>query len=165
MAALMRFALLSNRARTVTLEQALEVTRHYLDLEVLRFEARLRYRVTVVPEALGHPVPPMLVQTLVENAIKHGIAKLPEGGEVRIEARMSSHDLHIRVTNTGALTGNGASEGIGLANSLERLRLLFGDRATLAISASGPDEVSCDVVIPGPMSQPAADRTGSERES
>jgi hypothetical protein len=165
LAALMRFALSSSRARTVTLERELELTRHYLDLEALRFESRLQYRIDVDPNALEHPVPPMLLQTLVENAIRHGIARLPEGGEVRIEARVSSHELHIRVTNTGTLTGNGEWGGIGLANSLERLRLIFGDRAVLAISASGPNEVSCDVVIPGPRSQPAPERTSSERES
>jgi two-component system, LytTR family, sensor histidine kinase AlgZ len=150
LAALLRFALLSSRARTIPLERELEATRHYLDLETLRFESRLRHRIEVDPQALEHPVPPMLIQTLVENAIKHGIARLPEGGAIRIEARKRSHDLHIRVTNTGTFDGRIASSGIGLANSLERLRLIFGDRAELALSASGPDEVSCEVVVPTP---------------
>lgn len=165
MAALLRSALLSSRARTITLEHELESTRHYLDLEVLRFETRLQHRIEVDPRALDHPVPPMLVQTLVENAIKHGIATLPEGGSIWIEARKRSHDLYIRVTNTGTLGGSGEPGGCGLSNSLERLRLIFGDRAELTLVASGPEEVSCVVVIPtptrGPPSHLAPSQTGS----
>jgi len=151
LAGLLRHALQS-RAQTITLERELEATRHYLELEALRFETRLQYRIDVEPRALEHPVPPMLVQTLVENAIKHGIARLPEGGTVRIEAWKPTADLHIRVTNTGSLGDSGDSGGTGLANSLERLRLLFGDRAELALAASGPDEVSCTVLVPSPAS-------------
>jgi two-component system, LytTR family, sensor histidine kinase AlgZ len=150
LAALLRFALQSARARTISLQSELEATRNYLELEAIRFESRLRHRFDVDPAAMEHPVPPMLVQTLVENAIKHGIARLPDGGDVRIEARKRSHDLLIRVTNTGALSGNGASGGIGLANSLDRLRLIFGDGATLTLAASGPHEVTCEVVVPTP---------------
>jgi hypothetical protein len=150
LAALLRSALLSSRAKTVTLGRELEATRSYLDLEALRFEARLRYQIEVDPAALEHPVPPMLVQTLVENGIKHGIARLPDGGVVRIEARKRPHDLFIRVTNTGTLPDSDEPDGIGMANSLERLRLIFGDRAQLVLAASGPGEVSCDVVVPTP---------------
>jgi two-component system, LytTR family, sensor histidine kinase AlgZ len=150
LAALLRFALQSSRTRTITLEQELEATRHYLELETLRFEARLRYHIDAEPRALDHPVPPMLVQTLVENAIKHGVARLPEGGMVRIEARKRSQDLSIRVTNTGTLHNTAESGGIGLANSLERLRLIFGERANLVLAASGSEEVTCDVLVPAP---------------
>jgi Histidine kinase len=157
LAALLRYALLSGRARTITLEQELEATRHYLDLETLRFEKRLRHRIDVDPQTLEHPVPPMLVQTLVENAVKHGIARLPEGGSVRIEARRQSHDLYIRVTNTGTLSRHSDSAGIGLANSLERLRLIFGDRAQLTLTESSPGEVSCTVLVPTPTSLPMSE--------
>src|SRR5262245_8484948 len=90
----------------------------------------------------------MLIQTIVENAIKHGIAERPEGGVVRIEARKVGEDLVIRVTNTGALDSARDQRGIGLANSAERLRLLFGERATLQLVASGPGQVRCDVTVP-----------------
>jgi len=159
LAALLRFALLSSRARTITLDRELEATRHYLELESLRLESRLRYHIDVEPQTLGHLVPPMLVQTLVENAIKHGIARLADGGTVRIEARKRAHDLHIRVTNTGSLGSLGESGGIGLANSLERLRLIFGDQAQLTLAASGLDEVSCDVVVPTPSAPAVPDGT------
>jgi two-component system, LytTR family, sensor histidine kinase AlgZ len=148
LAGLLRYALQSSRVQTVALERELEATRHYLELEALRFEARLHYRIDVDPDAMEHQVPPMLLQTLVENAIKHGIARLPEGGSVLIEARRQTTDLLIRVTNTGRLDG-ADPEGTGLANSQERLRLLFGDRATLSLAPTGAGEVTCTVVVPG----------------
>jgi Histidine kinase len=156
LAALLRYTLQLSRARTTTLELELEATRHYLELEALRFEARLAYGIDVEPRALQHQVPPMLVQTLVENAIKHGIAQLPEGGVVRIDARKPADDLHIRVTNTGTFTHSRNARGIGLANSLERLRLIYGDRVRLDLVASGPNEVTCNAVVPAPIGEPAA---------
>jgi hypothetical protein len=150
LAGLLRHTLQLSRSGTTTLDRELEATQHYLELEALRFESRLRYQIDVDERAREHPVPPMLVQTLVENAVKHGIARLPEGGSVRIEARKPSEDLHIRVTNTGRLERDGEGHGVGLTNSLERLRLTFGDRVRLELEQSGPDEVTCDVLIPSP---------------
>jgi hypothetical protein len=154
LAALLRHTLQLNRSRTTTLERELEATEHYLELEGLRFESRLRYAIEVDPRAREHPVPPMLVQTLVENAIKHGIAHLPEGGTVRVEAQRSADTLHLRVTNTGRLSGSSAQRGIGLANSLDRLRLVFGDQVTLELTQSAVDEVACDVLVPLPAHGP-----------
>ena len=151
LAGLLRYTLRVSRASVTTLEQELEVAQRYLELEALRFEARLRYSIDVEPAALEHPVPPMLVQTVVENAIKHGIAQLPEGGSVRIAARRRTDDLHIRVTNTGTLghdRGESSAEGIGLANAVERLRLMFGSGIRLDLRESAPDEVCCDIVVP-----------------
>ena len=150
LAALLRHTLQLNRVRTTTLDQELEATEHYLELEALRFESRLRYAIEVDPQAREHPVPPMLVQTLVENAVKHGIARLPDGGTVRVEVRKAAGTLHVRVTNTGRLSGTCAQRGIGLANSLDRLRLVFGDQVSLELTQSGVNEVSCDVVVPSP---------------
>jgi two-component system, LytTR family, sensor kinase len=149
LAGLLRHAVQLSRLQTVPLGRELEATRHYLDLEAIRFESRLRYQIDVEPAALEHPVPPMLLQTLVENAIKHGISRLPEGGMVRIEAHKSAADLSIRVTNTGSLTHVGEGSGTGMANSLERLRLLFGDRAELTLAPDGGGGVVCTVVVPG----------------
>lgn len=154
LAALLRYTLHVSRARTTTLERELEVTQRYLDLEALRFEARLRYEVVVEPAALDHPVPPMLVQTIVENAMKHGISQLPEGGSIRIQARRSGPGLHIAVTNSGTLSADGPralGEGIGLANSMERLRLMFGGRVSFDLRQSAPREVTCDVLVPAPV--------------
>lgn len=159
LAALLRYSLQLSRSPTTTLERELDATRCYLELEALRFEARLTYRIDVEAPALEYAVPPMLVQTIVENAIKHGIAELPDGGVVRIEARQRGDDLSIRVTNTGALDRAREQRGIGLANSAERLRLLFGESATLELVASAPNEVSCDVIIPMLKNRLTTDRS------
>ena len=150
LAGLLRHTLQLSRSGTTTLDKELEATEHYLELEALRFESRLRYAIDVDERAREHLVPPMLIQTLVENAIKHGISRLPEGGAVRIEARKQCDDLHVRVTNTGRIVG-GEGRGIGLANSLVRLRLSFGDRVRLELRESGMDEVTCEVLIPPPL--------------
>lgn len=155
LAALLRYTLQLSRTGTTTLDRELEATEHYLELEALRFESRLRYAIEADACAREHPIPPMLIQTLVENAIKHGISRLPEGGAVRVEARKPSECLQLRVTNTGRLEAKREVRGIGLANSLERLRLVFGDRVRLSLEQTGPDEVSCDVVIPPSPLRPA----------
>jgi len=151
LSALLRYALRPSRTGMTTLDRELEATEAYLQLEALRFETRLAYAIETDERAREHPVPTMLLQTLVENAIKHGISRLPEGGAVRVEARKSSDGLHLRVTNTGRLERKRDGRGIGLANSLERLRLLFGDRVRLELEQAGPDEVRCDVFIPAPL--------------
>lgn len=148
LAALLRHTLQLSRARSTTLEDELEATKHYLELESLRFERRLRYEIVPDPRTLVLAVPPMLIQNLVENAIKHGIARLPEGGSVRVAVSRSSEDMHIRVTNTGRLAAEPEKRGIGLTNSLERLRLMFGEPVTFRLRQLGPNEVACDVVVP-----------------
>lgn len=165
LAALLRHTLQLSRTRTTTIGRELEATEHYLGLEALRFESRLRYTISVDPTVLEHSIPPMLIQTLVENAIKHGIAPLPEGGTVRIAVQKRSDGLHIQVRNTGTLAGEPDQRGIGLANSLERLRLIFGDRVTLQLQPSGPDEVTCEVVIPSPAGVASAIFPKSHAES
>ena len=155
LAALLRYTLQLSGARTTTLEEELEATTHYLQLESIRFEDRLRYEIDADRDALALGVPPMLIQNLVENAIKHGIARLPKGGTVRITVRRSSHDMHIRVKNTGVLAGEPGKRGIGLANSLERLRLVFGEQVTLQLQQLESNQVACDVVLPLPARQPA----------
>ena len=154
LAALLRHTLQLSRARSTTVEDELEATNHYLELESLRFEHRLQYEIESDPRTLGFAVPPMLIQTLVENAIKHGIARLPEGGSVRIAVRRSSGDLHIRVTNAGTLADTPVKNGIGLTNSLARLRLMFGERVSFQLRQLEPNEVACDVVVPIATRQP-----------
>ena len=92
---------------TVTLETELRVVNDYLAIESIRFEERLRVTMDVDPAALGMAIPAMLVQGLVENGIKHGIAHLPEGGEIAVVARATNGGVEILVSNT-AERGNGA---------------------------------------------------------
>ena len=101
----------------------------------------------------------MLLQTLVENAVKYGISMRPEGGEIAIIARRENGSLRLQVTNPGALdtdpvrlTPAGGSTGLGLANAANRLRLLFGDQATLQLRPGLPGNVVAEAIIPLPVS-------------
>ncbi|QSQ11583.1 sensor histidine kinase [Myxococcus landrumensis] len=148
---LLRHALSSHGPETVPLSQELQVVRDYLSLEGIRLEERLRVREDVAPETLGIAVPAMLVQTLVENAIKHGIAQTPEGGEVAVLARVRDGALQLEVANTPAPAGTPApphSSGEGLHNASERLRLLCGMGASLQLDQTSAALTTARVRIP-----------------
>ncbi len=148
LANLLRYSLQSGHLETVPFEDELRTVNDYLALEQVRHEARLRVRLDVAPGVLGCTVPPMLLQTLVENAVKYGIAPAREGGEVTITARCDRGALRIQVTNPGTLAANGGSTGLGLRNAAERLRLLFGAHATLQLREDPPGRVVAEVSVP-----------------
>jgi len=153
LSSLLRYALASREPETVTLERELQVVRDYLGLEGVRLDERLRVREDVAPEALGAPVPAMLVQSLVENAIKHGIARMPEGGEVTLSAHVREGALCLEVTNTAAPASTPPaphSSGVGLHNASERLRLLCGAGASLQLDQSQAATTTARVRIPLP---------------
>lgn len=162
---LLRYSLKSGQLETVPFEDELRVVNDYLALEQVRHEERLRLRFDIAPETLTLPVPPMLLQTLVENAVKYGIATRPEGGEIAIIARREFGLLKLQVTNPGALPDAAAaslaparatpaaSTGVGLKNAANRLRLLFGERATLHLRALDPGSVVAEATIPVPLHQ------------
>jgi len=152
LANLLRYSLQSGQLETVPFEDELGVVNDYLALEQVRHEERLRLRLDVAPEALRLPIPPMLLQTLVENAVKYGISPRSEGGEIAIVARNEGGALRIQVYNPGEIPadGRGSSTGMGLRNAAERLRLIFGETATLRIRADRPSVVVAEAVIPLP---------------
>jgi LytS/YehU family sensor histidine kinase len=156
LANLLRYSLQSGQQETVPFEDELRVVNDYLSLEQVRHEERLRVRLDIAPETLLLPVPPMLLQTLVENAVKYGISTRPEGGEIAIIARCEGGALRLTVTNPGevataATTARATSTGLGLHNAAERLRLLFGERATLQLWAETPSLVVAEAVLPLPV--------------
>ena len=156
LANLLRYSLQSGQLETVPFEDELHVVNDYLSLEQVRHEERLRLRMDIAPDTLQVQIPPMLLQTLVENAVKYGISTRPEGGEIVIVSRLVAGAVHIEVINPGKLgdglspRGGGAnrSTGLGLKNAGDRLRLLFGEKATLQLRAGGPDSVVAEAVIP-----------------
>jgi len=124
----LRHALEHHQSERVTLADELAVVRDYLAVEQVHYEQRLRLREDVDAAALAATLPPMLLQLLVENAIKHGIARTAGGGELRIGASLASHRLRLTVSNPGVLQRPGTHEttrtGVGLAylrNALARL--------------------------------------------
>lgn len=131
LAGVLRYSLAVNQnvgEGTVPLRIELDAVEGYLALEAIRFEDRLRVRRVIDPKALDAAVPRMMLQHLVENAIKHGIAQMPGGGEVTIAAQRHAHTVAISVSNpvrrTDAVDGCGA-DGTGLRNTRERLELLY----------------------------------------
>jgi hypothetical protein len=148
LANLLRYSLQSGQLETVAFDDELRVVNDYLALEQVRHEERLRLRLDIAPGALQCPIPPMLLQTLVENAVKYGIAPRREGGEIGITARHERDRLRLQVTNPGTLSAGSGSTGVGLRNASDRLRLLFGDRATLDLREEPPGRVVAEVVLP-----------------
>jgi LytS/YehU family sensor histidine kinase len=115
--------------------------RAYLDLIVLRMGSRLSYRVEVPVDLAALTLPPMLLQPLVENAIKHGLEPKVAGGSVTVAARRDGKQLRLTVADDGSgfpATRTEAARGLGLANLRERLASLYGDRAQMTIEDSRP---------------------------
>jgi signal transduction histidine kinase len=149
LANILRYSLQSGQLETVPFEDELRIVEDYLALEQIRHENRLRVRWDIAADVRSLVVPPMLLQTLVENAVKYGIGARREGGELGITARFDGAALNIRVTNPGDITERtGSSTGVGLRNASERLRLLFGELATLTLLAEPAGCVTADVLIP-----------------
>jgi LytS/YehU family sensor histidine kinase len=150
---ILRYTLRSRAEEMVSLERELSIVDDYLALEALRLDTRLSVARHIDDGALTLPIPTMLVQTLVENAIKHGISELPEGGVLELSARVHDDELAITVANPRPtarrkrLDGDDAGTGVGLANARERLRLLFGTNATLDLDLSIPTRATARVSI------------------
>jgi len=156
LANMLRYSLQSGQQETVSLDEEIRIVEDYLALEQIRHESRLQVRWAVKDAARSQAVPPMLLQTLVENAVKYGISARREGGEVAITADIEADHLHIGVSNPGELTTPrsaaasraGSSTGVGLRNASERLKLLFGDQAQLELKSEPVGCVTAHVRIP-----------------
>jgi signal transduction histidine kinase len=136
---LLRGSLSASRAQHATLGQEVDLLRAYLDILAIRMAHRLRYEIAVEASLHAQPLPPMLLQPLVENAIQHGLEPKIEGGRVRITARESGSELQIVVEDDGVgfgVTTRGG--GVGLSNLRERLSAWYGARARLAIEDARP---------------------------
>lgn len=148
LSSILRNAMSTVKRRTVPLGEELDVVKDYLALERMRFEERLLTRFEVDDSLVREPVPPMLLQTLVENAVRHGIAKLTHGGEVIIGARRTGAGIVLSVVNTGTyVPGQVAGSGIGLSGTRKRLEMLYGAQAVLSIS-NRDGQVVTEVLIP-----------------
>jgi hypothetical protein len=145
----------SSRDEIVSLANELEIVDDYLGIEELRLAERLTLTRDVAEDALRANIPIMLLQTLVENAVKHGISQLPQGGTLHISARMDAGTLIIEVTNDRPLIKSTSvpSDRVGLANAHERLRLMIGPTATLALDLSAPQSAKATVRIPQERTQ------------
>jgi two-component system, LytTR family, sensor kinase len=135
LADLLRYSLDQAGRQRVPLAEEIEMLRRYLEIEMARFPDRLSFNVAVGTGAERALVPSLILQPLVENAVRHGIAGLAAAGSVDVTADRAGERLHIRIRNSGTLA-SGWIEGIGLRNTRERLRSLYGDAAHFSLAAS-----------------------------
>jgi len=132
------------------LGRELAVIRPYLEILKVRMEERLSTVIDVPEGLLSAEFPPMMIQTLVENAIKHGLEPKPEGGSLKVKAEVLHGALAVSVADTGLGFGRAATAGtgVGLANIRERLQLLYGRRASLTVTENQPGGTVVTVTVP-----------------
>jgi sensor histidine kinase YesM len=147
---ILRYTLKIERNETVPLDEEIETVSDYLALEMIRFEERLRYKIEIDPSTGNIEIPPMMVQTLVENGIKHGISKMTYGGEISIKSFRQNGNLHIRISNSGVFDPEAIkhSSGFGIQNTKHRLSLLYGEKGSFTINNENNNTVTAEVVIP-----------------
>ena len=145
---ILRSSMTSDHQETITLEQEMNIVRDYLALELIRFEDRLDVQYQIDEETLDCQVPPMMLQTLVENAIKHGIGKTIAHGAISIESTEQEGHLVLTVVNSGSLDIKEGHDGFGLQSTSSRLKLIFGETATFNIKQVDVNNVEAKLIIP-----------------
>lgn len=148
---LLRSSLVSHRKTTVSLKEEIKTIQDYLSLEKIRYEERLQIKWDIAKETEGIQVPPMMLQTLVENAIKHGVQKALRWGFIEISSHLEGRLLLIRIRNTGKLEGTdskSSSGGFGLENTKRRLHLLYGNKSDFKIFQENHLTVNAEIRIP-----------------
>ncbi|WP_375325333.1 sensor histidine kinase [Flagellimonas sp. GZD32] len=144
---IMRYSLTKNNVNDIPVREELEVVDNYIDLSKIQFEDRLEFIKEVDDNTLDLKIPPMIIQLLVENAAKHGISNLKNGGRIVLNISKYNEELLIEVRNTGKLKITNDSTQLGLINIKQRLKLLYADRASFNLEEIS-DEVVAQVKIP-----------------
>jgi sensor histidine kinase YesM len=145
---LLRSSLHKGNQKTVSLADELQTVKDYIAIETIRFDERLKFFLHTSEDALACPVPPLMLQTLVENAVKHGISIAKEGGRISLSAKRIGNHLHISIENTGHYLPKSSHQGVGLANTIERLKILFDDKASFAIGNTDKNMVLTEIILP-----------------
>ncbi|HMV49826.1 MAG TPA: histidine kinase, partial [Blastocatellia bacterium] len=146
----LRLTLDNAGTQEVTLRQEMEFLRGYLEIEQLRFQERLQVTFDLTPEALEARVPNLILQPIVENSIRHGIAPVSEAGRIEVRAaRQNGHlELSVRDDGPGIVAGESGKDGIGLANTRSRLQQLYGDAHRLDIENAAGGGLLVKMTIP-----------------
>lgn len=145
---ILRSSMHAEKLETTTLEKELNIVKDYLALELIRFEKRLRISYDIDEDTLDQQVPPMMLQTLVENAIKHGVSKHIDGGNVHIISDFIGDKHELIVRNSGQFDENNESDGFGVASTYNRLNLLFGKNAKFEIQNIDAETVEAKITLP-----------------
>lgn len=145
---ILRSSMQAEKMETVPFEKELGIVKDYLALEQMRFEERLKVNFDIDEDTLEQPVPPMMLQTLVENAIKHGISKNITGGVINISSKFVNDHHELVIRNTGRLNGDFNPDGFGISSTESRLKLMFGEGAVFSITDVNGNEVEAKVSMP-----------------
>ncbi len=144
----LRGTLTRSRHAHYTLAEERDLIESLLAIASIRLDTRLRSRVSIADALGGASLPPLLLQPLVENAIKHGIEPSIEGGDISVEGECTGDLLILRVTDTGMGMGTAGPEGVGLSNVRARLASLYGDRGRLTLHAHPVRGVVAELRLP-----------------
>ncbi|WP_425389975.1 sensor histidine kinase [Ekhidna sp.] len=146
---ILRNSLISDRKKLIPFMEELKTVMDYLALESIRYEERLTTKFDIDRNSGKYMIPPLMLQTLVENGIKHGISNLKHGGEISIKTTIKRKQLCLQIRNTGQLSNvPDKDSGFGLANTRKRLELIFGDAAKFEIKNENKNTVLTSITIP-----------------
>jgi two-component system LytT family sensor kinase len=144
---ILRNTLLMNKRKEISLKEEIDLVQDYLKLEHIRYEERLNYEFNLEERVSKCRIPPFIIQSQVENAIKHGISTLQGNGKISVEALTMGEYLKITVSNTGKLNSDTPLTGVGFKNSIQRLELLYGSLGKITIKEV-QDLVVVDITLP-----------------
>lgn len=149
LANLLRNTLQMGKYKLIPFGQELDVVKDYVAIESVRLEERLQVEWNIGAGCESVELPPLMLQTLVENGIKHGIARIPEGGKLQVNAKQINNGIEIIIRNSGQYKENPNPEsGFGLRNTKERLELLYGKKAVFSIANENNQTVITTLFIP-----------------
>lgn len=144
---MLEYALEKNTVDTISIQEELAMVQNYIALSKIQMEDRLQYVEEIDVESLNIDIPPMIIQLLIENAAKHGIANLKAGGTIFLTTNKAPEELSIIVSNTGKLRISKDSTQLGLKNIKQRLRLLYGEKAFFSL-VEVQNKVVAEIKIP-----------------
>jgi len=144
---MLRYSLTKNNVNTISIKEELQTVDNYIEISKIQFEERLQFSMSVNTETLNVAIPPMIMQMLVENAVKHGIGTIKEGGQINLVVNTAANVLTILVQNSGSLSIHEGTTRLGLENIKKRLSLIYGDRASFTLQENG-NFVEAKISIP-----------------
>jgi len=132
----------------ITLDQEIDMIKAYLNIQKIRMGERLHFKIELSDAVRKYPFPPMLLQPLVENALKHGLEPKMEGGAIMIKAMEEDDLIRIEVMDTGSGFSSYHKTGVGIGNVRERIKLLYGEKGRLILEENKPNGVRAIVEVP-----------------
>lgn len=144
---MLRYSLTKNDINTIALEEEIEMVENFIEISRIQLENRLKYTPKIDTGLLKMEIPPMIIQMLIENAVKHGISKLKEGGEIILDIHNNDKALKIVVSNTGVLNIEEDSTQLGIKNIEKRLHLIYGENANFKLQEI-ENQVVAEITIP-----------------